>query len=168
MKRIHLLIMAALLIGGAVLMTNKTVHEERISAAQTETKFQASAIEEKKQPSKPEEKAVTQDTQILDELPTVDDLRHLSEEETHHTPVAIREGGKIIAKLIEKAENNPEIREKAVHVLHDCAKSETIATSIRAVCWKNTVTYIGKWKVFVPVSQTKLPPRVLELSSKLP
>lgn len=149
-------------------MTNKTTHEERVSDAQTGTQSQTSATQVKKQPSKLEEKAVTQETQILDELPTVDDLRNLSEEETHHTPAAIREGGKVIARLIEKAENNPELREKAIHVLHDCAKSETIATSIRAVCWKNTVTYIGKWKVFVPVSQTKLPPRVLELSSKLP
>ena len=168
MKRIHLLLIAALLIGGAVLMTKKTVHEEHISDAQIETKSPAPVSEVKKQPSKTTEETISQDTQILDELPTVDDLRHLSEEETHHTPAAIREGGKVIARLIEKAENNPELREKAVHVLHDCAKSETIATSIRAVCWKNTVTYIGKWKVFVPVSQTKLPPRVLELSSKLP
>lgn len=104
----------------------------------------------------------------LDKLPTLEDLRLLSEEEVHHTPQAILDGGRVIAQLIEKAENEPVLREHTVNLLLECAEAENIAASIRAVCWKNTISSIEKWKVFVPISNAKISPRVQELSSRLP
>lgn len=175
MKRNHIIFLTIIiaLIVGAVMINQETkqsielvesdfgtssskVTKEAQPVLKTQSNTETSGME--KSPESPE----------LDMLPTMNDLKALSEEEVHHTPQIILEGGRIIGQMIERADNNPELREETVKTLQACAESDEIATAIRAVCWKNTLNSIEKWKVFVPVSQSQIPERVIELSSQLP
>lgn len=101
-------------------------------------------------------------------LPTIESLQSLSEEEVHHTPQAIRDGAAVIGTMLENAEKNPELREKTVQFLFECAQNDSLVNSIRAICWKNTTDQLKTWKVFVPVSEAKIPDRVMEISNSLP
>lgn len=170
MRRNYFLIIIFIvaLLGGALMIMNKTTKKEVTSSASGETSSVSSPTENNDEIVQDSQNPVSKKSDSIEKLPTVDSLRKLSEDEIHHTPSGIIEGGKIIGKMIERAHNDPALREETVKVLHECAQSENVATSIRAVCWKNTLIHIEKWKVFVPISQSKIPPRVLELSSKLP
>lgn len=170
MRRNYFLIIIFIVafLGGALMIKNKTKKEDLPVAAAVGTSSASSSEVKNVIIVKDAEKPASKKIETIDKLPTVESLRKLTEDEIHHTPAAIIEGGKLIGRMIEQAHRDPALREETVKVLHECAQSENVATAIRAVCWKNTLTHIEKWKVFVPVSQSRIPPRVLELSSKLP
>lgn len=104
----------------------------------------------------------------LDSLPTNDDIKDLSPEEVHHTPELVLESAREIGKMIDAAEKNPELREKTVRFLLECAEASNVVASIRAVCWKNTMNGVTNWKVFVPVSEAKVPDNIKNLANQLP
>lgn len=104
----------------------------------------------------------------LDSLPTLDDMKELSADEVHHTPEVVIESAREIGKMIDAAEKNPELREKTVKFLLECAESSNVVASIRAVCWKNTMNGVNNWKVFVPMSEAKVPDNIKNLANQLP
>lgn len=103
----------------------------------------------------------------LKELPTMGELKNLSEEEVHHTPALIREGGAILGKIHAAAETNPERRPDTLIFFKECAEDEEVATSLRAVCWNKVMTLIPEWQIFLSISDAKVSDEVKNLASQL-
>ncbi len=175
MKKRYLILIAAVLGLGAVLLKNPPSPEEIVEPdEETLTRPQEFKKEDlvAKPMKKPAEVGVpagqAPELPSLDEFPTIADLKDLSDDEVHHTPEVVMNGGRLVGQLIDRAEKNPALREKTLQLLKSCAESDDVVTAVRAVCWKNTVTQMKNWRVFVPLSDTKVPANVLELSSQLP
>ncbi len=103
----------------------------------------------------------------LKELPTMGELKNLSEEEAHHTPVVIREGGAILGKIHAEANENPERRPDTLAFFKDCAEDEEVVTALRAVCWNKVMTLIPEWQIFLSISDAKVSDEVKNLASQL-
>ncbi len=173
-KRYMLLIVTALALGGALLLKRSPTedinesNEEAFIRPRSTTKPDSAPQTRKSVAVAVSEAASVAELPSLDEFPTISDLQNLSEDEVHHTPEAVLNGGRLVGQLIDRAEKNPALREKTVLLLKSCAESDEVVTAVRAVCWKNTVDQMKNWRVFVPLSDMKVPPQVLELSSQLP
>jgi hypothetical protein len=165
---------AALIIGAAFYLlqsrpvTEKTVilevHPEKVSEKPISN-------EPEKVPSAPEEIKETFQEELADvmnQLPTSKDLQNLDEEEVHHTPDIVIEGGMMVGNLIEKAEQDPKRREETLGFLKACAENPDVLPQIRAVCWNKTLAQIPEWKIFLPISDAKVPEDIQNLASKLP
>lgn len=103
----------------------------------------------------------------LKDLPTMGELSNLSEEEVHHTPSMIRDGGAILGKIHAKAESDPERRPDTLAFFKECAEDEEVVTALRAVCWNKVMTLIPEWEIFLPISDAKVSDEVKNLASQL-
>ncbi len=174
MKKRYFILLVAVLALGAFYLKN-TPSSEEISASDSEVINRPQSTKQHLVAKTIKQTAVSavQSTSVpelpsLDEFPTLADLQDLSEDEVHHTPEAVINGGRLVGQLIDRAEKNPPLREKTLQLLKSCAESDEVVTAVRAVCWKNTVSQMKNWRVFIPLSDMKVPANVLELSSQLP
>lgn len=172
MNKKHLsivLIVIALLIGAMIFLRQNPDVDVTSPEIESSTEVRP-AVESKPDdiiaaPKDDEEGAAPMD---LDSLPTLDDMKDLSSDEVHHTPEVVLESAREIGRMIDAAEKNPELREKTVKFLLECAEASNVVASIRAVCWKNTMNGVSNWKVFVPVSEAKVPDNIKNLANQLP
>ncbi|WPU64757.1 hypothetical protein [Peredibacter starrii] len=104
----------------------------------------------------------------MTELPSLRDLEGLTDEEVHHTPDFIVEGGMKIGQLIDEANANPAKREETLKFMKSCAENDDLVPAIRAVCWKKTLTQINNWEIFLPISDAKVSDEVKNLAAQLP
>lgn len=111
----------------------------------------------------PKELSVT-----MTELPSLRDLEGLTDEEVHHTPDFVVEGGMKIGQLIEEGNANPAKREPTLKFMKSCAENDDLVPAIRAVCWKKTLDHITKWEIFLPISDAKVSDEVKNLAAQLP
>jgi len=103
----------------------------------------------------------------LKDLPTNDDLQNLTEEEVHHTPEIIKQGGEVIGRIHEEAQREPVKRVGAMVFFKKCAEDEQLAISIRAVCLHKIYKLIPEWEIPVPLAESNIPQEVLDLALKL-
>lgn len=103
----------------------------------------------------------------LKDLPTMGEISNLSEEEVHHTPSMIRDGGAILGKIHAKAESDPARRPETLSFFKECAEDEEVVPALRAVCWNKVMTLIPEWKIFLPISDAKVSDEVKNLASQL-
>ncbi len=101
-------------------------------------------------------------------LPTMDDLKNLTEEEVHHTPEIIKNGGELIGRIHDEAENDPAKRSDAMNFFKRCAEDHQIAVVMRAVCLNKVYKLIPVWKIPVPLSEANISDEVSDLALKLP
>lgn len=101
-------------------------------------------------------------------LPIMDDLKNLSEEEVHHTPEIIKDGGEVIGRIHEDAENDATKRPDAMSFFKKCVEDQQIVTAIRAVCLNKIYKLIPEWQIPVPLTDAEISKDVLELALKLP
>ena len=136
-------------------------NEKELPAVSVPTTTQVSPTEEK--PSAVKEEL----NDYLKELPTMGELKNLSEEEVHHTPAMIKEGGAILGKIHAEAEKNPERREDTLNFFKECAEDEDVVTTLRAVCWNKVMTLVSEWQIFLPLSDANVSEEVKSLASQL-
>lgn len=168
MKKIVFILLIIALVFGAMIM-KKDNQQEVVGNLETEislTKSQELKAEES------EEKVISVSIkeeldERLKELPTMGELKNLSEEEVHHTPAMIREGGAILGKIHAEAEENPERRPDTLAFFKECAEDEEVVTSLRAVCWNKVMTLIPQWQIFLPIADAKVSDEVKNLASQL-
>lgn len=104
----------------------------------------------------------------LKTLPTADDLGSLSEEEVHHTPEMIINGGEVIARVEDEAQDNPSLRGDALSFLKKCVEDQEIVDPIRAVCLNKIYKLIPQWQMPLPLDHSLISEEVSELAHKLP
>ncbi|MFA5584334.1 MAG: hypothetical protein WDA09_08975 [Bacteriovoracaceae bacterium] len=104
----------------------------------------------------------------LKSLPTIDDLKNLTEEEVHHTPEIIKEGGELVGTIFDEAQKDPTKRMSAMNFFKKCAEDDQVAIPIRAVCLNRVYKLIPEWEIPVPMSDSKIPDEVLDLAMNLP
>ncbi|HLT21889.1 MAG TPA: hypothetical protein VKZ84_00530 [Bacteriovoracaceae bacterium] len=104
----------------------------------------------------------------LKSLPTIDDLKNLTEEEVHHTPEIIKDGGELVGVIYDEAQKDPTKRVDAMNFFRKCAEDEKVAVPIRAVCLNRVYKLIPEWEAPVPLIDSKISDEVLDLSMKLP
>lgn len=169
-KHISIVIVLIALLIGAMIFLRQTPDID-VSTPESESPSEVKPVVESRPgeiiaaPKDDEEGSAPMD---LDSLPTLDDMKDLSADEVHHTPEVVLESAREIGKMIDAAEKNPELREKTVKFLLECAESADVVASIRAVCWKNTMNGVTNWKVFVPMSEAKVPDNIKNLANQLP
>lgn len=105
--------------------------------------------------------------QVMEKLPTNDQIRDLSAEEVHHTPQAIKQGGVLIGTLLSRAQQEPERRKDSLKFLLQCAENDELASSVRALCWNSLLNKVTEWKIFIPLADAKVPSQIKSLASKL-
>lgn len=104
----------------------------------------------------------------IDSLPTIENLKALPEEQLHHTPEIILNGGALIGRIEDQAQQNPSARKEAMRFFKECAEAQNIALPLRAVCLRKIHKLIPDWEIPVLLSNEKISPEVLELSKELP
>jgi hypothetical protein len=105
--------------------------------------------------------------EVLNDLPTMEEIKDLPEAELHHTPHAIKDGGLKIGKVISEADTTPSRRGDTADFLIKCAEKESLMPAIRAVCWHQLMKKVPEWKIFVPVSDARVPDDIKRLSTQL-
>jgi hypothetical protein len=103
----------------------------------------------------------------LSQLPTMNDMQDLSEEEVHLTPTAVTKAGYDIGVLLEEAQKNPEKQEATVKLLLGCADNKDIVPAIRALCWKKALLSMPKWNKPVPLSDYNVPVEIQALGERI-
>ena len=184
-KKSLLIIAALILMGGAayLLLSAKSpqtvvITESPIKNHQLEKKSEIPDSEKKTTnptPALPAEiiapqvdKELQQElTAAMEDLPTNTVIQDLPAEETHHTPEPIIKAGKLIGSILQKAESMPERRQQTLRFCVSCAENEELVDSVRALCWNSLMTKITSWKIFVPISNAKVPQHIKSLASKL-
>lgn len=101
-------------------------------------------------------------------LPKVSDLKDLTDEEVHHTPMMVKEGGILIGRLHEAAQVNPKRREETLKFFKSCAENDELLPAVRALCWKRTTSQIIEWKIFLPISDALVSEDIKALATKIP
>lgn len=101
-------------------------------------------------------------------LPIMDDLRNLSEDEVHHTPEIISDGGELIGRIHEEAEKDSTKRSDAMSFFKKCVEDQHIVTAIRAVCLNKIYKLVPEWQIPAPLSESEISKDVLELALKIP
>ncbi len=101
-------------------------------------------------------------------LPKVSDLKDLADEEVHHTPMMVKEGGILIGRMHEAAQVNPKRREETLKFFKSCAENDELLPAIRALCWKRTTSQIIEWKIFLPISDAQVSEEIKALATKIP
>lgn len=104
----------------------------------------------------------------LNSLPTLEDLKALTNEDVHHTPEIIKNGAETVGRVHSEAEADSTKRKSALQFFKSCAEDDMIATAIRAVCLKKIYTLIPKWGIPVILSENKISKEVSDLAMKLP
>jgi hypothetical protein len=103
----------------------------------------------------------------LKKLPTIDDLQTLSEEEVHHTPEMIKEGGEVIGRVHEEAQKDVTKRGHAMSFFKKCAEDDALPSAIRALCLHKIYKLVPEWKIPTPLDESKISSEVQDLSLKL-
>lgn len=164
-----IIVMAAL---GFILTAYSLLKSQETSTtiAATPKKIESASVEDIPSAKEVIESKVILSTELeksLKELPTVDDLQTLTEEEVHHTPEIVIEGGRRVGQILEEAENHQERRQETIKFLVECAESKNVVPAIRALCWNKTLVKIPVWKVFYPISEAEVPQEIQELGLKI-
>ncbi len=107
-------------------------------------------------------------TQYLNTLPTAEDFKTLSYEEVHHTPEIIKNGGAIVGRVHNEAQEDVSKRVSAMDFFKSCAEDGKIVPAIRAVCLKKIYKLIPEWKVPVLLLEEKISREVADLAMKIP
>lgn len=173
-KKISILIIIALVLGAVIFLNQK----QESSSPVTESNQQQPAEhdhdshehndEQKPVATKPANSTPVELSVAMKQLPTIRDMEGLTDEDVHHTPDAVVEGGMLIGELLEEAEKNPAKREDTLKFFKSCAENADLMPAIRAVCWKRTLDQIPEWKIFLPISDADVPEDIKVLSSKIP
>lgn len=82
----------------------------------------------------------------------MDDLKNLYEEEVHHAPEIIIDGGELIGSIHEEAENDHNKRIDALSFFKKCVEDQHIVTAIRAVSLNKIYKLVPIWQI--PVQDT--------------
>ncbi len=101
-------------------------------------------------------------------LPTIDDLKNLTEEEVHFTPEAVKEAGGVIGRIQDEAENDSSKRIPAMNFFKNCAEDQELVPAVRAVCLNKTLKLIPIWQIPMPLSDELISHEISDLASKLP
>lgn len=175
-QKLLLFIIITLIIGVMIFLQDRsateTTVEEDVQAVQTVQEKIPMKVET--QPEMiPEEVAKTNQlaeelSQKMKALPKVSDLKDLTDEEVHHTPMMVKEGGILIGRLHEAAQVNPKRREETLKFFKSCAENDELLPAIRALCWKRTTSQIVEWKIFLPISDAKVSEEIKALATKIP
>ena len=104
----------------------------------------------------------------LHSLPTLDDLQNLSMEEVHHTPEMILNGGELIGRIQDQAENDPSKRMAAMDFFRKCAEDHLMATPLRAVCLNKIYKLVPDWQIPLALADENISKEVNDLALKLP
>ncbi|MCM2350879.1 MAG: hypothetical protein NDI69_12725 [Bacteriovoracaceae bacterium] len=169
------LIVAILIIGVAIFQKNQVISPDIVEET-PETKPVKKAVTEVevKSPEAANEAQVVSGEsakeyeEAMEALPTVDDIKKLSEEEVHHSPVAVKDGGLLIGEIHEAAQKDPARREGTLKFFKSCAENSELLPAIRAVCWKKTLSQIVEWKIFLPIADADVPEEIKALAMRLP
>lgn len=105
--------------------------------------------------------------EVLDSLPSNNDLRDLTSDEVHHTPKVVKDGGVAIGEAISRATEDTTLREPTLHFLLQCAEKDGTVPALRAVCWNQLLNKIPAWNIFIPISDAKVSEDIKNLASKL-
>lgn len=175
-KKLSILIIIALLIGAVMILKQKSSPTSTVTEIETESDKHTehdhdsheTHTEQEPTLTQPESSAPVELSVAMKQLPTMKDMEGLTEEEVHHTPDAVVEGGMLIGSLLEEAEKNPAKREETLKFFKSCAENSELMPAIRAVCWKRTLDQIPEWKIFLPISDADVPEDIKSLSSKIP
>lgn len=169
------LIVAILIIGVAIFQKEQVISPEapEVTSETKPVKKEATHAEVKsfevvEEPDAMSGELAKEYVETMEALPTVDEIRKLTEEEVHHSPVAVKEGGLLIGELHEAAQKDPARREDTLKFFKGCAENSELLPAIRAVCWKKTLSQIVEWKIFLPVADAEVPEDIKDLAMRLP
>ena len=181
-KKIAIVVlMAALLTGVWLLSSKKSVSPETTNAVpEVMDPVTSSNSLPTTEETKVEEAVVSPQGLVSDEdafngeidaveksLPTLELAKTWTEEEVHHAPKEVIDGGKSIGRIMEKAQAAPAQRKAAMDFFLRCAENSELLPSIRAVCWRTTTDKFPEWKIPVPLGTAKVPVSVKTLATKL-
>ena len=74
-------------------------------------------------------------TEVKKKLTTSLQLKKLTTEETHNTPLVLIQAARAMAILDEYSENNPLFKNKTNHFYAECSNNDSLATSVRVICY---------------------------------
>lgn len=174
--KISILVITALILGAVIYLNQQSSTETTVTETTTESAADhghdhdshETQPKEETTASSVENKGPVELSVAMKQLPTIKDMEGLTDEDVHHTPQSVLEGGMLIGELLEDAEKNPERREETLKFFKSCAENDELMPAIRAVCWKRTLDQIPKWNVFLPISDANVPDDIKNLASKLP
>ena len=100
--------------------------------------------------------------EIMDRLPTLSDLRSLSDAEVHDTPKPIIQAGLQLGRIAELLQANPRLGLRAVQFYSKCASDENFPSSVRALCFSHLKNLDGD-----TAAQAAVPAEIRELAEDL-
>lgn len=175
--KLLLLIIITLIIGVMIFLKDRpateSAVEEDVQSVETIQNKEISIKAETQPEIIPEEVVITNKleeelSEKMKALPKVSDLKDLTDEEVHHTPMMVKEGGILIGRLHEAAQVNPKRREVTVKFFKSCAENDELLPAVRALCWKRTTSQIIEWKIFLPISDARVSEEIKALATKIP
>lgn len=177
MKKFNVLFIVLIIIGivtGIVLLRSKNEKITRTFEVHLHESVEKSETFQEELPVLKKEEILDQSAfqDLLDQefksLPTIDDLKNLTEEEVHFTPEAVKDAGGVIGLIQNEAENDPAKRASAMNFFKRCAEDQELVPAIRAVCLNKTLKLIPVWKIPVPLSDELISQEISDLAAKLP
>lgn len=94
-------------------------------------------------------------------IPTIDELRNLSLEESHNYPNPLIETGRNMGLLVDLIKGNKDYLKEAIGFYSKCSKRDRFPKSVRALCLANLLKY-SKGSDYHP-DLSLYPHRVLEM-----
>lgn len=95
------------------------------------------------------------------------DLPYIREHQAHNMRYENNKTGKIIGRLVQRANEKPGLRKVTLNYFLQCAEDQNLPQSTRALCWWKLTNKIIDWKVFVPISEAKVPMNIQHLAMNL-
>jgi hypothetical protein len=102
---------------------------------------------------------------FLATLPSLGELRALTDESAHQTPKLILAAGAQIGSLIERANAESALRPKALQTLVACAEDSRVAVVVRALCLSGATRYSLQWRVFVALADVQADDEIRSLAA---
>lgn len=100
-------------------------------------------------------------------LPLKAEVEKMHDEEVHHLRELNNRLGKAVGELSEAANQDPRRREQTLQFFLRCAEDSEIIDSARALCWWKLTNKINEWKVFIPLSDAKVPLDIQRLAASI-
>lgn len=100
--------------------------------------------------------------QVLQELPTLEELRKLPHEEVHQTPGRIIQAGVELGKIAEMLEAHPELGPEAVQFYDKCSSHNEYPSSVRALCFSHLKTIDPKL-----AADSQVPDAIRDLADRI-
>jgi len=100
----------------------------------------------------------------MSQLATQDDVRKAVVENPHGIPQALIQSGMVLGKIAEAVSKNPALEARALEFYLECATSEQLASSIRALCLARHEHHSGK--ALSPQLAAKVPDSVQKLAGR--